>query len=313
MVAHHHPSVGVAVITLLRVLVVTAQYGPDPEGVPADFACGWRQLAFEYATSIRPDASDVIKEALQLSHHCHGHPASTNHAEDRADAPVAKVRAGISTGTHTDSIAAATAFVDAGAVDDVEADGSQTRPFRTIGAGVQSLRGRSGRRAVIVRAGTYFEPTLELTSADSGLTISSADKEAVWVSGGVPLREIKWRQHRGRIWRADVSALGLDNIATLRVDGRRLSPARYPNADPETEFWPTGYLISRHGYDAQGDWQHLTDWPAPARAPPAPPSPSNYFRASGPTHRWRLAAADGGAVAQSGNDGQRHMGKPRVG
>jgi hypothetical protein len=26
--------------------------------------------------------------------------------------------------------------------------------------------------------------------------------------------------------------------------GRRVSPARYPNADPETTFWPTGYMTS---------------------------------------------------------------------
>eukprot|EP00966_Prymnesium_polylepis_P286538 6618895-Prymnesium_polylepis.1 len=50
--------------------LLLAQYGPDPPGVPTSFKCGWRQLAFEYGTELRPDASALLTEALQLPAYC---------------------------------------------------------------------------------------------------------------------------------------------------------------------------------------------------------------------------------------------------
>jgi hypothetical protein len=52
-----------------------------------------------------------------------------------------------------------------------------------------------------------------------------------------------------------VRGLGLPkNIASLRVDGQRRSPARWPNADPETQFWPVGYMTSKEAFAPDGDW-----------------------------------------------------------
>ena len=74
--------------------------------------------------------------------------------------------------------------------------------------------------------------------------------ETVWVSGGQLLSPISWKQHDlsggKNIWAADLSAFDLAKVPGLRVNGRRVSPARYPNADPELTFWPVGYMTSMH-------------------------------------------------------------------
>lgn len=43
-----------------------AQYGPDPNGVPGDFKCAWRNLTAEYANILRPDAAVLVHDALQV-------------------------------------------------------------------------------------------------------------------------------------------------------------------------------------------------------------------------------------------------------
>ena len=66
----------VLAVALLAPLGALAQYGPDPDGVPADFLCGWRKLALAYATSLRPDSAAVVHDALQMSHFCNGTDAA---------------------------------------------------------------------------------------------------------------------------------------------------------------------------------------------------------------------------------------------
>jgi hypothetical protein len=69
------------------------------------------------------------------------------------------------------------------------------------------------------------------------------------------------------IWTADLSAFKLDSIPELRVNGGRITQARYPNANPETEFWPVGYLTS-----AKADWlaPKISPKPNPARTVSVP-------------------------------------------
>ena len=50
----------------------SAQYGPDPPGLPDDVKCGWRQLAYEYGTKLRPDAAHELSAALDLKSFCPG-------------------------------------------------------------------------------------------------------------------------------------------------------------------------------------------------------------------------------------------------
>ena len=43
---------------------------------------------------------------------------------------------------------------------------------------------------------------------------------------------------------------------------------RFPNANPETEFWPIGYVTSRSGFVPKGDWHEPTIAPKPNPATP---------------------------------------------
>jgi hypothetical protein len=66
------------VATVALGLVATADhaaaqgYGPDPAGLPADFMCEWRKLAFNYSSVLRPDSAAMVHDALQLTEYCNG-------------------------------------------------------------------------------------------------------------------------------------------------------------------------------------------------------------------------------------------------
>ena len=62
----------VLAVALLAPLGALAQYGPDPDGVPADFLCGWRKLALSYSSALRPDAAGLVHDALELHKYCNG-------------------------------------------------------------------------------------------------------------------------------------------------------------------------------------------------------------------------------------------------
>ena len=47
------------------------------------------------------------------------------------------------------------------------------------------------------------------------------------------------------------------------MNGNRHGAARYPNADPETQFWPIGYLTSKEDFLPKGDWKNPTIEPKP--------------------------------------------------
>ena len=78
---------------------------------------------------------------------------------------------------------------------DTTGTGSIERPFGTIHRGVSAARLGPKPRTVVLRAGVhYLGSTLELTAADSGLTITAppSGDEEVWVSGGAVLPPLDW-------------------------------------------------------------------------------------------------------------------------
>ena len=63
--------------------------------------------------------------------------------------------------------------------------------MKTLHAAVAKSRGLASPKQIIVNAGTYFLPaTLDLTAADSHLTISAAPgaERLVWLSGAQPIQ-----------------------------------------------------------------------------------------------------------------------------
>lgn len=200
---------------------------------------------------------------LQLSQYCPGHQRpDVSHAQP----PFPAMGVAPSNGA---TGAADGVWVDCENGSD-SAAGTKEHPLRSIHAGVAKARATKGGGAVIVRAGTcYLSAPIALDGADSGLTISNAPGEEVWISGGVPLGSLQWERPTAslklpqRVWVTDLSSLGLSDIASLRVDGARREPARYPNANPETQFWPVGYLTSKESFVPKGDWLKPSIAPSP--------------------------------------------------
>ena len=83
-------------------------------------------------------------------------------------------------------------------------------------------------------------------------------------------------------WQASTGdALSRDTIVTeLRLNGARLNAARFPNADPEREFWPTGYLTSKSGFAPKGDWL------APKIAPKPNPAAEVLINETDKSRTW---------------------------
>lgn len=219
---------------------VVAQYGPDPPDTPPEFMCAWRKLAANYAKLNRPDAEAKVHDALQLSHYCPGVERPREEALPKVFPPPIS--------GHLREPRAGATYVDAERGSDVTGTGTQANPFATVGKGVAAAAAKPGG-TVILRNGTYYlHETVQIPPTAHGLTIEGMAGEAAWVSGGTKLDPIVWKPHNlthgMNIWSADLSHFGLDSVPGLRVNGRRVSPARYPNADPELTFWPVGYMTS---------------------------------------------------------------------
>eukprot|EP01048_Picozoa_sp_COSAG05_P011407 COSAG05_NODE_1072_length_5963_cov_9.550477_5_plen_418_part_00 len=220
---------------------VSAQYGPDPPGTPSDFKCAWRKLAAKYAHINRPDADAKVHDSLQLSEYCKDTPRPNEAALPAVFPPPSS----------SDSPPPVDAvYADAEQGSDSTGTGTRSKPFASIQKAVNVAATKpAGSRHVVLRNGTfYLSQTVQIPHAAHGLVIEGMAGEAAWVSGGTKLDKIKWKPHNlthdMNIWAADLSAFNLKDVPGLRVNGRRVSPARYPNADPELTFWPTGYMTS---------------------------------------------------------------------
>ena len=115
-----------------------------------------------------------------------------------------------------------------------------------------------------------------MTPVDSGLTLTAypGEEEDVWVSGGGSLDSnadgatLEWREweQNSEILVANVSSVidSLDSLpavtsicTTDSAGARRLTRARYPNSDPETDQW--GYaskdnVVFSVPADAVNEW-----------------------------------------------------------
>ena len=164
--------------------VVRAQappyYPPDPANVPLDFACAWRSFAAEYGISLRPDAAGLLRDAVQLTTLCN----ATVMLEEAMPTKLAMKQ--------FVSSASTTIYVDGVAGSDSN-PGTLTSPLLTIAAGVAKSRGLTRPTTLYLRGATYhLTSTIQLTSVDSGLTISSYQGESAWLSGAAIVPTPVW-------------------------------------------------------------------------------------------------------------------------
>ena len=232
----------------LRQLIASSR----PNAADPQFDCAWRRLAWAYAPTLQQLSSSKSRElhdALELEGLC-GQPfvEPPPHAPHPPTWPSASV-AGDPT----------TVFVAPDGDD--SAAGTLSAPLRTIHGALGIIRARRPSLAmlatIVLRQGTYLlGTTLRLSHLDSHLRITAYEGEAVNVSGAVRLSPLQWTRdaskpglYVARLSRAHAAALTTDSphgpMAALRLSGRRVTRARYPNANPELDLFPTGYIADK--------------------------------------------------------------------
>lgn len=158
---------------------------------------------------------------------------------------------------------ASTLYVDAAAGSDTSGTGSKAKPLQTLEFALYRSRqlraaaaGDGERLAILCQGVFHLAAPLVLTPIDSNLTIAAVEGEHATLSGGLPLTP-KWRPYNissgANIWAADLSgdlAPGTE-INGLQLGGSRVTRARYPNANPEIDTFPTGWVV----LDKATTWQ----------------------------------------------------------
>ncbi|XP_065183777.1 uncharacterized protein LOC135814571 [Sycon ciliatum] len=217
-------------LAFLLLLIAVSRTGADQKS----FDCKMRQLAIDYARKLQPDRSKMhfqqIADALNGAQEAQDCNVSVEHIpDDHPDRPKFPVFELPKAGKML--------YVDASKGKDTNA-GTESLPLQTIGHAVEVARG-SGGATIILRAGTfYLAEAIVLGAADSNLVFQNYNGEEVWVSGAMPVNP-KWSAFNtsgANVYVADLSALKLDEVLGMRVNGMRAIRARYPNADPEMGF-----------------------------------------------------------------------------
>ena len=192
----------------------TAQYGPDPTGVPADFQCAWRKLTLDYATELRPDAAALVHDALTLTASCN----------DTVPRPTPTTRDFPPT-TRDYKGSGFTVYVDGTRGSDTAA-GTLVAPLKTLSAAVTKTRaGGPALDEIIVRAGTYRftrdSGPLVLDERDSHLTIRNYPNETVWMSGATLLAPPKWAPFQNTLTKMSAPLSDIDNARGCALDDPR--------------------------------------------------------------------------------------------
>jgi len=237
-----------------------------PDGIDPEFDCAWRKSAYAYAPMIQPwitndetKMNDIFL-ALELGSLCNQtfmFPlAAMPKQHEIRDQYQPKFEQRLKSASSS-----VTFFVDPINGKDNQPfapdSGSITKPFKTIDSAVAATRAvRSSIpgmvAAVMLRGGVhYMAETLSLGPEDSSLTIAAYNNEQVVVSGGVHIDNIVWKpsESNPKIMVADLSNQDLPHgVPALQYGDEyarvRAVQARYPNANPEVDLFPKGYITA---------------------------------------------------------------------
>lgn len=182
--------------------------------------------------------------------------------------------------------------------------GTLKKPFATLPRAQQAVRQKKG--AVFLRAGTYYLPEpLVLTAQDSGtkaapVIFQNYRNEKPVISGGVKLANLAWRPYTNGIFQTQVP----DDLQTeeIFVNGGRQILARYPNFDPQAQYFD--------GFAANVISSRSARWADPA---------GGYFHAMHPAlwgdFTWRITGKNANGEAQLEGGWQNNRGggpNPRI-
>ena len=244
--APRRPISGMSLLPLINALATTLVPPlPSSRAPSADptLDCSWRRLAQQHAPSLlsprlyTPASARVLHNALELETLC----GEAFAWPDRHEPPRAKM-----------VVTEPSIFVSPSGND--AASGTMGAPLQTLRAALARVRlarnGTTTPASILLRAGTYrLGQSLVLGHHDSNLTIAAYGVEEAIVSGATLLSGLRWRPsppgHAATLpstQAAQLSSTPLGPMPALRVRGQRATRARYPNANPELDLFPTGYI-----------------------------------------------------------------------
>jgi len=209
------------------------------EGVNSDFECAWRTAAFQHAKELQPSLSvarqHLLFDALELAnsgddHKGHTHPPCQHENlqfEELSWKP-------IPTSLETEKKSMAVLVVES-AEELVEA--------------LEAVKNSPDPTRIAMKAGTYrLNETMLLGAGHSGIVIGPEKPgDEVVLSGNRLISGLKWSPASNKIkgvWATQVPK-DVEEIVALRVNGLRATRARYPNANPEFDQFPTGYILDK--------------------------------------------------------------------
>ncbi|CAE8637965.1 unnamed protein product [Polarella glacialis] len=237
--------------------------GMPVEGIPVDFECEWRIAAFGHAKTLQPHLSierqRVLFEALELgsvgSDGKHLHPVCSDRSiafEDVAWEPVPSYDGSLEQGTYLEvhSVTELLRVLDSLSVV------SESEDSTNLDSG---LRTGSSRTIIGLAPGVYrLSETLALGPEHSHVTLRpSQPGSEVTITSARLLSGLHWTKvdtssygavasNEANVYVADVpDNLGALGMTALRVNEKRATRARFPNANPEYDQFPVGYVASK--------------------------------------------------------------------
>lgn len=203
-------------------------------GASETFDCVAREFVWQYAQQIQPWRTNIqdVFDALQLSTLC-----NVSQPKQIVRAPKPKIKLPVRVGGSSDVV-----YVDANLGSDSNS-GSFTSPLKTIQKAVDVAVSDA---TIYLRQGTYYlESTINLGPENSELTFTAYNNEPVQINGGIPLTT-KWAPYNtsgsNNIYVTDLSGQNIQSILGLQLNGQRCIRARFPNANPEVDLFPVGYI-----------------------------------------------------------------------
>jgi hypothetical protein len=244
---------------------LTTSRGADPDHVKD---CAIRKVGLQFAGKVNPTANlREVFDALDMIRNCN------MTAKDRDALPGSKKTADFPIPT-----GALKCFVDPSAGSDETgacgASEGESMAFLTVNAAVAASRTSSANttgKVVVLKKGVHFlKETIQLGPADSGLIIQNYGGDEAWISGGKPLLKPEWHSYKNGIYYTDITDDSIANITGLNTLSspefgtvgsafKRLTRARFPNADPGSGSAENGWITD----DDNTSWVHPTH---PAKA-----------------------------------------------
>lgn len=195
-----------AVLASVSLAQVPGMVAPGtPPGVPGEFDCAVRKLAYEYGQKLLPNRGQfrTLFEALQLQF-C---GMTTPSTYDEYQPPKLSTPAGLTVYVAPDGHDSNT--------------GSKESPFATVQKAVHATASK-GAATILLRAGRYFiNNTIDIGAENNGLTIQNFDGERVEVTGAktFTLPQTAWQPYKNRVgWDQHASMNNVFGAAHSKAD-----------------------------------------------------------------------------------------------